>query len=172
MEPSRVSLSTMQFSFLLILILFCLSSCSRESALDIEAEGKAQEWFGKTVIKCGDNYFGRYESRMRPGSYAIFELKNPWYEVHAFKKNYTESDRLNDETYDWEGSASVYSTQYRQVFYGEEGRWREGTPRRDPIAGLTSEGPPLISKGLRKKNGQWSVDEETESKFDCSDLPQ
>src|SRR4051812_36476691 len=49
MKLSRVSLSTMQFSFLLILILFCLSSCSRESALNIEVEGKAQEWFAKVV---------------------------------------------------------------------------------------------------------------------------
>lgn len=109
---------------------------------------------------------------MRPGSYAIFELKNPWYEVHAFKKNYTESDRLNGEVYEWEGSVTVHSTQYRQILYGEQGHWQEGTPRRDPIAGLTSEGSPLISEVLRKKNGQWDVDAENKSEFDCSDLPQ
>jgi hypothetical protein len=136
----------------------------------MEAEEKAAQWFEKVVIKCGDNYFGRYESRMSPGSYAIFELKNPWYEVHAFEKNYTESDRLNGKVYEWEGSVDVHSTQYRQLLYGEQSHWQEGTPRRDPIAGVTSEGTPLISKVLLKKNGQWNVDTETEPEFDCSDL--
>lgn len=173
MKQSRVVLSDMRSYLLIILTLFfCLSSCSRRSALQIEAEGKAQQWFEKTVIKCGDDYFVKVTYALPSDQVnGLYQLKNPAYTVEEFERNYTEADRLNDEVYDWEGAVFIHSTQYRRYILGW-GDWREGTPTYNPIPELTSESPPLIRNVIRKKHGKWNVDSETESKLDCSDIPQ
>jgi hypothetical protein len=127
----------------------------------MEAEEKAEQWFDKVVIKCGDDYFAKPDPKNKS---LLFQLKNPYYDLKELKKTYTESDRLNGEVYEWYGAVDVHSTQYRQILPGEQGRWSEGT--------VTVYGTPFISKVLSKKNGQWNVDAETGSKFDCSDIPQ
>lgn len=173
MKQSRVLLLTMSPYLLLILILFfCFSSCSKKSALQIEAEEKAAQWFEKAVVKCGDDYFVRVTYGLPSDNVnGLYQLKNPSYIVKETKTNYTEADRLNDEVYDWEGVVFVHSGQYRQYSFGW-GAWREGTPTYNPVPELTSESPPLVRKAIRKKNGKWNVDTETESKLDCSDIPQ
>jgi hypothetical protein len=173
MKQPRVLLLTMRSYLLITLILsFCLSSCSQKGALQIEAEGKAQQWFENTVIKCGDDYFVEVTDALpSDGVNGLYQLKNPSYTVEAAERHYTESDKLNDEVYEWEGAVFVHSTQYRRYILGW-GSWREGTPTYNPIPELTSKSPPLIRKAILKKHNKWNVDSETESKLDCPDIPQ
>lgn len=173
MKQSRTGLSTMRrYLFLILILFFGFSSCSKKSELQMEAEEKAGQWFEKTVIKCGDDYFAKVTYGLKSDHInGFYQLKNPSFTVKEGKRNYTEADRLNDKVYDWEGSIFVHSTQYRQYSF-RWGRWQEGTPTYNPIPELTSEAPPLIRNALHKKNGKWNVDTETESRLDCSNLPQ
>lgn len=169
----RTESSTVRpYLLLTLILLFCLSSCSKNSELQMEAREKAEQWFEKTVIKCRDDYFvkvtyGLLGDRVN----GFYQLKNPAPTVEETKRNYTEADKLNSEVYDWDGIIYVYSTHYRHYYYGWS-PWQEGTPTYNPIPELTSESPPLIRHSLHRKNGKWNVDAETESKFDCSNLPE
>jgi hypothetical protein len=159
-----------------LLTLFSFScTTSHKSEIDREAEREAQEWWDKTVAKCGEDYYlfnewiemdnlrsARVESDIKKK--ALFQFKNA--DLNLRPSPVIEADRLNG--YEWKGRAEVMASSYRR--YDEKsGRWEswsEGVPKfPNPMTGERN----TLGIYLAKYKGNWEATAHT--KPDCAQIP-
>lgn len=164
----------------LLTALLCLASCSSgKSTLSTEADRKAQEYFERTVAKCGDSYYAKVRwsdidttnLRIIPHE-TLLQLKDPF--VTVKEKTLTEADKLNG--IEWEGWIIFVTSAYKEHndFQNSWSNWSDGVPKHISIIPIIG-GKPMLDRTFSKKNGRWSIDEPDKSpsriKPACSELP-
>ena len=156
----RITYTFVILSLLTFLVAF--SSCPpTKSALQVEAERKAQQYFDRTVARCDDGYYVKvnWTEFVRGGllqEQDLFQIKNP--DTIIKETPLTEADRLNGV--EWRGSLTIITTAHRKLEGKQWGEWRDGGPQRVTMTELGS--PSLLYLGdgsFYKKQGHWSIDQ-------------
>jgi hypothetical protein len=161
------------YSFLLLSLLASSCSIPAKSEIDTEAENVAQQWWERTAVKCGEDYFAnaKWTDEERGVSFdskGLFQLKNASYKLRKTAEPLTEASRLNG--LEWAGEVEVQSSSHRRYYEDKKewGGWGDGVPRSgNPFA---SNGPPIFHSFLEKSKGRWHKIE-PQSKPNCSELP-
>ncbi len=126
-----------------------------ESALDVEARQKGEEYWFSALTKCGDSYYGKLEPN--DFTYQFNDVS-----VEMFRIPPTEASRLNEV--EWSGSAKLRSkTSRMRVKKMEWDSWRNGSIFPHPVL------------SLKKVNGRWLFDDEERPSpkvkgIDCADV--